>query len=322
MSELNLSFHTTFSLKKEDILRMIKVAEEEEKGVKDSQENLMAKTGLGNKKVSPIKSWSIRSGLVDRETGKLTPQGAIARKHDPYLQSPITDWLMHFYLSFSDKGLETPPPAPADWGGWTWFVYSFLPQRKTFTRQELESYAGSVFTKAAKNIAKDLNILLRAYTEPHALFGCGFVKTNEKDKFAVSQANQPNDYLIAYLLSQLWERDFGDTNSIQTREISQQKLGLKEVLGINADALQTILDRLEAKAIIEQNRAVSPAETIRRWHNPLDLLKKAYIEEDCFFKNEVYTVRRFQSLIQKKTPFNIGDQAGQLRRERIKVNCQ
>lgn len=278
MSELNLSFHTTFSLKKEDILRMIKVAEEEEKGVKDSQENLMAKTGLGNKKVSPIKSWSIRSGLVDRETGKLTPQGAIARKHDPYLQSPITDWLMHFYLSFSDKGLETPPPAPADWGGWTWFVYSFLPQRKTFSRQELESYAGSVFTKAAKNIAKDLNILLRAYTEPHALFGCGFVKTNEKDKFAVSQANQPNDYLIAYLLSQLWERDFGDTNSIQTREISQQKLGLKEVLGINADALQTILDRLEAKAIIEQNRAVSPAETVRRWHNPLDLLEKAYAE--------------------------------------------
>ena len=278
MPELNLSFHTTFSLKKEDILRMIKVAEEEEKGVKDSQENLMAKTGLGNKKVSPIKSWSIRSGLVDRETGKLTSQGAIARKHDPYLQSPITDWLMHFYLSFSDKGLETPPPDPADWGGWTWFVYSFLPQRKNFTRQELESYAGSVFTKAAKNIAKDLNILLRAYIEPHALFGCGFVKAIEKDKFVVGQGNQPNDYLIAYLLTQLWERDFGDTNSVQTREILQQKLGLTEVLGINADSLQTILDRLEAKAIIEQNRAVSPAETVRRWHNPLDLLEKAYAD--------------------------------------------
>jgi hypothetical protein len=40
-----------------------------------------------------------------------------------------------------------------------------LPQRKTFSRQELESYAGSVFTKATKNITKDLNIL-RAYTEP------------------------------------------------------------------------------------------------------------------------------------------------------------
>lgn len=277
MPEFNLSFHGTFALKKEDILRMIKVAEEE-KGADDNKQNLMSRTGLGNEKVLRIKAWSTRSGLVDRETGKLTSQGAIARKYDPYLQSPITDWLMHFYLSFSDKGLETPPPDHADWGGWTWFVYSFLPQRKNFTRQELESYAGSVFTKAPKNIAKDLNILLRAYTEPHALFGCSFVQAIEKDKFAVGQANQPNDYLIAFLLSQLWERDFGDTNSIQTREILQQKLGLKEVLGINADSLQTILDRLEAKAIIEQNRAVSPAETVRRWHNPLDLLEKAYAE--------------------------------------------
>jgi hypothetical protein len=277
MSEFNLSFHGTFALKKEDILRMIKVAEEE-KGADDTKQNLMSRTGLGNEKVLRIKGWSILSGLVDKETGKLTPQGAIARKHDPYLQSPITDWLMHFYLSFSDKGLETPPPDPAEWGGWTWFVYSFLPQRKTFSRQELESYAGSVFTKAAKNIAKDLNILLRAYTEPHALFGCGFVKATEKDKFVVAQANQPNEYLIAYLLTQLWERDFGDTNSVQTREILQQKLGLTEVLGINADSIQTILDRLEAKAIIEQNRAVSPAETVRRWHNPLDLLEKAYAD--------------------------------------------
>ena len=277
MPEFNLSFHGTFALKKEDILRMLKVAEEE-KGADDNKQNLMSRTGLGNEKVLRIKAWSIRSGLVDKETGKLTPQGEIARKHDPYLQSPITDWLLHFYLSFSDKGLETPPPDPAEWGGWTWFVYSFLPQRKNFTRQELESYAGSVFTKAAKNIAKDLNILLRAYTEPHALFGCGFVKATEKDKFVVAQANQPNDYLIAYLLTQLWERDFGDTNSVQTREILQQKLGLTEVLGINADSLQTILDRLEIKAIIEQNRAVSPAETVRRWHNPLDLLEKAYAE--------------------------------------------
>jgi len=277
MPELQLSFHGTFALKKEDVLRMLKAATEEQ-GIDDTKANLMSRTGLGNEKVLRIKAWSIRSGLCDRATGKLTPQGVIVRKHDSYLQSPVTDWLMHFYLSFSDKGLATPPTDPAEWGGWTWFVYTFLPQRKTFTRQELESYAGSVFTKAAKNVAKDLNILLRAYTEPNALFGCGFVKSPEKDKFVVSQANQPNDYLIAYLLSQLWQRDFGDTNSVLTREILQQKLGLKEILGINADSLQTILDRLEDKALIQQNRAVSPAETVRRWHDPLDLLEKAYAQ--------------------------------------------
>ena len=154
MSELNLSFHTTFSLKKEDILRMIKVAEEEEKGVKDSQENLMAKTGLGNKKVSPIKSWSIRSGLVDRETGKLTPQGAIARKQDPYLQSPITDWLMHFYLSFSDKGLATPPLDPAEWGGWTWFVIASCHNAKLLLAKNSKAMQGQYLPKQPKILPK------------------------------------------------------------------------------------------------------------------------------------------------------------------------
>jgi hypothetical protein len=277
MPELQLSFHTTFALKKEDVLRMLKAATEEQ-GINDNQENLMSRTGLGNKKVSPIKSWSIRSGLCDRATGKLTPQGEIAYKLDPYLESPVTDWLMHFYLTFGDNGLNPPPEDPSDWGGWTWLVYTFLSQRKTFTRQELESYAGSIFTKAAKNIAKDLNILLRAYTEPYALFGCGFVKSPEKDKFIVGQANQPNDYLIAYLLSQLWQRDFGDTNSVQTSKILQQTMGLTSILGISTEALQTVLDRLEAIALIEQNRAVSPAETVRRWHKPIDLLEKAYAD--------------------------------------------
>ncbi|MFN9396677.1 MAG: DUF4007 family protein, partial [Pseudanabaena sp.] len=132
---------------------------EEEKGADDNKQNLMSRTGLGNEKVLRIKAWSIRSGLVDRETGKLTPQGAIARKHDPYLQSPITDWLMHFYLSFSDKGLATPPPDPTDWGGWTWFVYSFLPNHPSFSRSTLDNAANQIYEtdkKKAKSISDDL----------------------------------------------------------------------------------------------------------------------------------------------------------------------
>ena len=275
MPELQLSFHTTFALKKEDVLRMLKAATEE-KGINDNQKSLMSRTGLGNKKVSPIKTWAIRSGLCDRATGKLTPQGEIAYKLDPYLESPVTDWLMHFYLTFGDKGLNPPPENPADWGGWTWFIYTFLPNHHNFSQQELNSYAGAVFTKASKNIATDLNILLRAYTESSALSAIGFLQSSEEDKFTLEITRPANDYLCAYFLTQLWQRDFDNTNSVQTNEILNQKLGLKEILGINSQKLQVILDRIEVLSLIEQSRAVLPAETIRRWHNPLDLLEKAY----------------------------------------------
>jgi hypothetical protein len=200
----------------------------------------------------------------------------IVLANDPYLESPVTDWLMHFYLSFGDKGLVSPPADPADWGGWTWFVYDFLPKHQTFTRQELESYAGSLFDKATKNLSKDLNILLRAYAEPYALSGFGFLRSPEKDKFVLEIAKPANEYLYAYFLAQLWQRDFSNTNSIQTREIFEQNLGLIPVLGINSDKLQVMLDKIEVLGLIEQNRSVQPAETIRRWIDPLELLEKAY----------------------------------------------
>jgi len=280
MAELQLSFHTTFSLKKEDILRMINVAKEEEKGVNDAQENLMAKTGLGNKKVGPIKSWSIRSGLVDRETGKLTPQGAIARKHDPYLQSPITDWLMHFYLSFSDKGLATPPPDPAEWGGWTWFVYTFLPTHPSFSRSTLDHAANQIYEtdkKKAKSISDDLLKVLKAYTDKKdALAQINFLKSSAKDQYIAGEAALPPDELIAYFLAKICERDFQGLSQINSDRLLQHPYGLTPILGINPDKMQDLLNRLSGQGIIEQYKTVPPFQVIPRWHEPLDLLEKAY----------------------------------------------
>ena len=280
MSEFNLSFHGTFALKKEDILRMIKVAEEE-KGADDNKQNLMSRTGLGNEKVLRIKAWSIRSGLVDRETGKLTPQGAIARKHDPYLQSPITDWLMHFHLSFSDKGLETPPPDPADWGGWTWFVYSFLPQRKNFTRSTLDNAANQIYEtdkKKAKSISDDLLKILKAYTDKNdALAQINFLKSSAKDQYIAGEVTLPPDELIAYFLAMICERDFKDLSQINSDRILHHPYGLSPILGISSDQVQDILDRLSGKGIIEQYKTVPPFQTIPRWNAPLDLLEKAYV---------------------------------------------
>lgn len=280
MSEFNLSFHGTFALKKEDILRMIKVAEEE-KGADDTKQNLMSRTGLGNEKVLRIKGWSIRSGLVDRETGKLTPQGAIARKHDPYLQSPITDWFMHFYLSFSDKGLETPPPDPADWGGWTWFIYSFLPNHPSFSRSTLDHAANQIYEsdkKKAKSISDDLLKVLKAYTDKKdALAQINFLKSSSKDQYISGQANLPPDELIAYFLANICERDFAGLSQINSDRLLQLPYGLAPILGISTDQVQDLLDRLSGKGIIEQYRTVPPFQVIPRWHEPLDLLEKAYV---------------------------------------------
>ena len=63
MTKMQLHFNGTFPLKKTEIKSILEAASTEI-GLKDTLENLMAKTGLGNAKVGKIKSWAMRSGLV------------------------------------------------------------------------------------------------------------------------------------------------------------------------------------------------------------------------------------------------------------------
>lgn len=274
MPRLQLSFHTTFALKKEDIIKILKTAAEE-KGLDDTPEELIRRTTLGNKKVTPIKSWATRAGLISDK--RLSPEGEIVWKLDPHLDSNITDWLMHFYLSFGDKGLEQPPDNPADWGGWTYFVYTFLPQYSTFTSNELVQHSASVFEKEeSKNLSKNFRIVLRTYTEQQALASCQFIQKLQADKFCAGNTSIPNHYMVGYLLAKLWERDFDTQTSVLTEAVINQKMGLAPVLGVGAEGLQKLLDALEAFAIIEQRRTVPPFQIVRRWDTPLALLEKAY----------------------------------------------
>jgi hypothetical protein len=276
MPKLQLSFHTTFALKKEDLIKILQAAAEE-KGLNDSLDSLMQRTGLGNKKVTPIISWGTRAGLIKEK--RLTPEGEIIWQQDNCLKSSITEWLMHFYLSFGDKGLQSPPDDPAEWGGWSYLIYTFLSQHNTFTIDDLQHYSALVFDQEnPKNIAKNFKIVLRAYNEPQALASCKFL-TQEEDRFFTGYSRLPNLYLIGYFLTKLWERDFKSEGSILTESIFNQKMGLLAVLGIKAETLQEQLNALEAYGIIEQRRTVPPFQVIQRWDNPLLLLEKAYDRE-------------------------------------------
>ncbi|HEY9809362.1 MAG TPA: DUF4007 family protein [Halomicronema sp.] len=273
MANLQLHFNGNFPLKKEEIRRILQVANEE-KGLKDNLENLMQKTGLGNAKVGKIKSWAGRAGLI--KDYHLSEEGKIVLSLDSYLENPITDWLMHFYLSFGDKGLKQPPENLAEWGGWPYFVHVFLPQNPQFTIQQFVNNTDAIFEEKAEVIADRLKYILRTYTEKTALMGCNFIQNFDKNTYQTGPVNLPNAYLLGYFLAKLWERDFQTSTSVLTETILQQKMGLSTILGIETEALKEQLNTLEAYGIIEQRRTVPPYQIVRRWDDPLTLLEKAY----------------------------------------------
>lgn len=282
MANLQLGFHGTFQLKKEEIAKIIQTATEE-KGLNDTVKNLMVRTGFGNAKITPLKSWATHAGLV--KNNQLTPEGKLIHKLDPYLQSLNSDWLMHFYFSFGDKGLDKIPYNSYEWGGWTYFVYDFLPNNLTFSTEHLHRNVESVFTEeSSKSIKDNFNKVLKTYTEAHALKDIQFIKAikNTKTKIVTYKTGEsvfPNTYLIGYFLAKLWERDFGEETSILTDDLISQKMGLTQVLNISSDTLQEYLNQLESLGIIEQRRTVAPYQIIRRWENPLILLEKAYVNQ-------------------------------------------
>jgi hypothetical protein len=272
MPGLKLSFHGTFALKKQDLLQILEAAEAVQ-GLNDSQDRLIERTGLGNEKVLRIKSWTVRSGLVSHNY--LSPEGAVVRACDPYLTSSITDWLMHFYLSFGDRGLEAPPRRPAEWGGWPYFVFSFLPKHPEFTLDELVEASAPMFPDESSRLLRtNFRFVLRAYTETQALWSCRLIQSLGNDRFRGGYAPLPNRELMAYFLAKLWQRDFGECGSVSMSQILAQPMGLAPILGIDSSDLRDCIHQLNLGGLVQQSDL--DGMLTRYWQDPLSLLKKAY----------------------------------------------
>jgi hypothetical protein len=273
MRNLQLSFHTTFPLKKSEVARVMGLAGSEE-GFPDSIASLMDRTGFGPKKVGPVKSWASRSGIL-RGTA-LTNEGRILLDVDPGLRSTVTEWLMHFHLSFGAKGFASIPESPADWGGWTYFVFQFLPDHPSFTIETLTTASSSFFDDDLRLFRSNYPYALRAYTDRDALASCNLITRDSEGVYHSGDSRLPPPALLGYALAKLWERDFGETQSVPTDFILDQKMGLGSLLGVGRTAMQDVLDSIAAEGIIEQRRTVAPFQVVRRWRTPMDLLAKAY----------------------------------------------
>jgi hypothetical protein len=270
--KLQLSFHTTFALRKSEVARVLALGSRAE-GLPASVEEFMAETGFGTKKVGPVKSWTTRGGLLDGNTA--SQEGKLIFELDPWLRSSTTEWFMHCNLAFGSHGFASLPTTPSEWGAWTYFVFEFMPDRNEFTLEGLARVAESVFEDSPKLLKANFPYLLRAYTDPDGLSSCGYVRTAPDGGFRRG-GGRPNVALCAYVLTRLWERDFGPTESVLTEALLEQQMGLGNLFGISHSDVQSLLDEMSARGLIEQRRTVAPHQVVRRWRDGLSLLREAY----------------------------------------------
>jgi hypothetical protein len=231
------------------------------------------------------KQWAIAANLIS-DRG-LTNEGRLVSTKDPYLESTVTDWLIHFNLSLDKQSL------------WKYFVYEFLPHHATFTQDELLSYSTEIFkAESPDRLLKKVRLLLKTYIDSQAISKGKFI-TQENKLYLAGNPDLSNHYTTGYLLAKVWERDFQSESAVLVDRIIDMNLGLASVLGIDRHRLRQQLDILAENEIIEQ-RSISPHlvgkkpltkednelsyQVYRCWETPLDLLAKAY-ENDIAIPN-------------------------------------
>ena len=171
-------------------------------------------------------------------TGACPPEGKLVATKDPYLETTVTDWLIHFHLSLGDRSL------------WHYFVYEFLPKHSLFTQEELLDSCIEVFsTESPDQLKKSLRLILKTYTEPQAIAKNKFLMQNKKH-YSIRDSDLSNPYAVGYLLAKIWERDFKLQSAMLIDEIVNAEMGLANVLGINREHLRQKLDILAKYGII------------------------------------------------------------------------
>jgi hypothetical protein len=84
----------------------------------------------------------------------------------------------------------------------------------------------------------------------------------------------PKAELLSYFLAKLWQRDFGDRDTVPLTQLLQQPMGLASILGMSD--LLPCLQLLETQGLLRQSDQQGDLMITCSWQNPLHLLKKAY----------------------------------------------
>lgn len=249
--------------------------------------NILSKQlGLSQKRVSAAQKWATLGNLISHK--EITAEGKLVLEKDPYLESTVTDWLLHFYLSLNGQGLQAQPENFSDWGIWTYIVYEFLPENSSFTEADLIRAVSRNFSEI--DYRKVVKIFLEVYSQKASISNCGFL-TLVEGKYLRGNTNLKNPYTIGYLLSTIWQRDFGSQESLLVSDLIRSPMGLSNVLGIGERQILEKLDHLAELEVVEQ-RSAKPRPigqqplrkqtdedfyiVVRCWDSPLDLLAKAY----------------------------------------------
>ncbi|MEQ9450489.1 MAG: DUF4007 family protein [Pseudomonadales bacterium] len=167
-------FHGNFALNRKHLAGILQRALKKSK-LKDK--DLAKSFGYGAPFAARQRSWLHKTGLCELGLPlQLTPVGEVVLEHDPDLESPTTQWVLHHEL------VEDPERAEA----WHFFAKEFLPKHSTFTKDDLlDGLAKKLGPHSMKHFGPGSKLnqqiarkIIQAYTETAGLGDLNLVRVD------------------------------------------------------------------------------------------------------------------------------------------------
>jgi len=264
---LSFSGHETFPLRQMWLKKVVDMADEggviEKKKFSDPEQ--IAKLGVGKNMLSSMKHWSIACGMLKDSKSNQLELSNLAKDiflddgYDPYSEKPITQWLLHWELTKSNRKATT-----------IFYLFNRI-RNSSFSKAEVKNdllkiseLSGKSF--AEKTIEKDIDVSIKSYAstsqqgneedlaEP-IFTELGLLNSNLDRSFSFNRGPKPslNKYIFIYFildyLSLSSEKRRTKTLSLEELFYEECSPGLVAKLDENS-----VIDQLENVEEVTNNR--------------------------------------------------------------------
>lgn len=274
MRKIGITFHETLKLRRSNLSQALECIEN---GVTD-QEEIYKQTSLGANEAKTVLNFLRACGLLNWEK-ELTPFGKTVLKYDRSFSSISTQWIFHYFLC-APHGL-----APGFWGHIV--TRHFLPGDTVSSEvaiSTIKEYLDSSDQKMVNEgtLQSTVNVFFKAYNESDGLGNLNILEDNQTQpqSYTVAEPEEIPWRVMAYLLADFWEANWGQTLSIPHAQINADE-GPAPLMLLNSGQMNQLMKSMQEAGILEISRVSRPWTVLRKWTNKEELLEAVYTDESC-----------------------------------------
>jgi hypothetical protein len=249
---MKLTFHRTFSLSRSSVAKVLRLAQENPGFNKD---DLATHTDLGTIYQEAMPRYAYRAGLLD-EKNRLTPFGRFAAAHDPALERPGTQWLLHYHLAA--------PHGPTAF--WHHLVVRRFLMGNTFTSSDLINDLSEFLRREAgkepapRSVRSTVTVFIGTYLKSDGLKRLGLLEETQKETYRVPAAPLPPLWALGYALAEYWQAHYGQRLTVNLDDLSGENFAGLFLLGENG--FTELLVQLKQEGMIDLHRIAHPYQVV------------------------------------------------------------